>query len=107
MLLDPTSRWYVEVEEAGAVVGFDTPKCALTHTLDGHRGATVRLRSYYGQKQVTADEVRFAVGSDVLGPMGNDLIPIEPEHVEKFKRDHHPTAVLSLAELTAEIVKDL
>jgi hypothetical protein len=103
MVLDPASRWYTEVEEGGARLGFDTPKCGLRHLL-AHPGGKLYARGYYRQARLADDQLVFAIGSDILGPMGTDLVPVEPEFGPKFQTEHHASELLPRARLTAEIV---
>jgi hypothetical protein len=35
------------------------------------------------------DDVRFVTGSDVVGPMGPDLVPVAAESAARFARDHN------------------
>ena len=105
MNVDPSSRWYAQVEEGGRVQGFDTPKCALRYLLSKGRSGAIKLRSYYEQRPVTASDVVFAIGSDVLGPMGADLVPVEAAHAAKFKAEHHAAQVLPYDQLTLAIVE--
>ncbi len=38
-----------------------------------------------------ATSVRFVIGSDVIGAMGPDLVPVDPARVAKFEKDHGGT----------------
>lgn len=105
MVLDPTSRWYTELVEGGTSQGFDTPKCALRRRLSHAPSATLFARSYYRQQRVSGDAVVFAAGSDVLGPMGADLVPVEPEHADKFRAEHHAQQLLTLPQITLALVE--
>jgi len=104
MALDPASRWYAEVEARGQTLGFDTPKCALKHLLV-HPPGQLFVRSYYQQRRVEGAGVVFAAGSDILGPMGEDLIPVEPEHEQKFRAEHGAKHLYKLDQLTLSIVE--
>lgn len=100
MRLDPKSPWRAELTSAsGAVAQFDTPRCALR----AHRRAPSRLRviEYYSGEWRDATSVRFVEGSDVVGPMGAELVPVDPLRAESFARDHHATSVRRLEELEA------
>lgn len=51
--------------------------------------ANVYVTEYYTTKVMKANELFFVVGSDVLGPMGHELIPVYGETKAKiFKLDH-------------------
>jgi copper chaperone NosL len=48
------------------------------------------------------------IGSDILGPMGKELIPFEKEADAKaFMRDHRGKAILKFTEVTAATLKEL
>ncbi|MFO0662261.1 MAG: nitrous oxide reductase accessory protein NosL [Polyangiaceae bacterium] len=107
MVIDPTSRWLAEIREGDQVLArYDTPKCALFASRSGKQAGTVYLRGYYTQKVMALSDVVLATGSDVIGPMGADLIPIEPEHGTRFKNEHAARVVLKPNELTDDLVDD-
>lgn len=61
------------------------------------------VTSYYDRKPIRAREAFFVIGSDVLGPMGAELIPHPTrEAAEEFLRDHDGSAVLGYDEITRE-----
>ena len=108
MVLDPKSRWLVTMTLAdGSTEQFDTPKCAFFTLRSGERekGAKLVFKSYYGQKTVDEGALVFAKGSDVLGPMGEDLVPVEPELAQKFKVEHKAKEMLKAADVTKAIVE--
>jgi hypothetical protein len=107
MVLDASSRWYAEVEFQGQSSGFDTPKCALRHLLSKAPGGLLRVRSYYRQQRVPGTAVLFVVGSDVLGPMGADLVPVEPELEPKFRAEHRGERSYALDQLTLPLVESI
>ena len=39
-----------------------------------------------------------------MGPMGAEVVPIDPARAEKFAADHHATKIVTLDELTAAVV---
>lgn len=102
MKLDPSSPWRAELSEDGRARAFDTPRCALVAWDKGGRKGALSLQEFYDRAPRPASELRFVAGSDVLGPMGAELVPVAPDHVEKFRRDHGGAKVLALEALTAE-----
>lgn len=86
MLADVAPRWQAR---AGAEA-FDAPKCLFRWAAaEGAslEGATVT--DYYGGTPVEALEAFFVSGSDVLSPMGDDLVPLRSEaEMDRFVRDH-------------------
>jgi hypothetical protein len=96
MKIDPASPFVSEWGEKK----FDTPRCALSEWLAGGKQGTVRVQDYYDRvsRPVGAD-VRFVTGSDVVGPMGAELVPVDAARVAKFEKDHGGTRALALADI--------
>jgi len=66
------------------------------------------IRDYYTLKPVLAESAWYVVGSDVWGPMGNELIPFKTEAAAKnFLRDHKGKKILRFSEITKELVYKL
>ena len=109
MVLDPASRWHTEIKMAdGMILGFDTPKCAFTVARTrGIEPSRMTFRGYYTQKPFPGDALSFAVGSDVLGPMGDDLVPVEPELSDKFRKEHGARELHRAADVTRELAEGL
>lgn len=95
MKIDPTSPWNADVDAEH----FDTPRCALATWVEHGKHGTVRVQDYYDRTFHPADDVRFVVGSDVIGPMGPELVPVDPARVTKFEKDHGGTRALALADI--------
>ena len=106
MRIDPTSAWRAElIGEAGNVTAFDTPRCALTSWRSGTTPAkTIRVQEYYDRKTREGGELRFVVGGDVVGPMGPDLVPVDPSRSSKFIQDHGADRALKLDEITSQVL---
>lgn len=84
MLTDLAPSWTVVVDgEAGRE--FDTPKCALRSSVTPAR---LRFKEYYSGEAQAGAQLRFVIGSDVLGPMGEDLVPVDPETANQFVQEH-------------------
>lgn len=107
MRIDPASAWRTELVGADkSVTAFDTPRCALLSWRSGQTTATnVRVQDYYERKWLDGTEVRFLVGGDVVGPMGPDLVPVQPDRATKFIQDHHADRALRLDEVTLEVLQ--
>ena len=68
----------------------------------------VRVRDYYSQKWIDGRRASYVIGSDVLGPMGHELIPFaEPDHAESFLRDHKGGKILRFPDITRELIDSL
>ena len=63
------------------------------------------VTSYYDREAIRARDAQFVIGSDVLGPMGAELIPhASREEAEEFSRDHGGSAILGFDEVTREVL---
>jgi copper chaperone NosL len=106
MKIDPASAWRaVLVSTAGPLVQFDTPRCALLSWRTGKTAASaIRVQEFYDRTWKDGAELRFAFGSDVLGPMGPDVVPIDPARAAKFRADHGASDIVALAEITPSLL---
>lgn len=103
--------------EDGHAHYFDGAKDLFKYLLDlpkwapGHRAediALVRVTEYYGVTRIDAHEAWYVIGSDVLGPMGNEMIPLATrEDAEEFLQDHAGKAILRFSDLTLGLLGDL
>lgn len=109
MRIDPSSPWRAElVGSDGTVTEFDTPRCALSSWRSGQTAATeLRVQEYYERRTCGGSEVRFILGGDVLGPMGRDLVPVEPSRATKFIQDHGADRALKLDEVTMDVLRSI
>lgn len=68
----------------------------------------IGVTEYYGLSRIRAQDAWFVVGSDVLGPMGHELVPLASQaEAEEFMRDHQGKRVLRFEAVTPELVKRL
>ncbi|MEJ2580577.1 MAG: nitrous oxide reductase accessory protein NosL [Acidobacteriota bacterium] len=96
------------VFEDGSQVFFDGPKDFFRYALEpqkfkakGRKVAKLFVTDYYGVKFVDATTAYFVAGSDVMGPMGPELIPLRNrEEAETFARDHGGGEVLAFDDVT-------
>lgn len=77
----------------------------------GHTAADVKssfVTDYYGVKQVEARTAWFVQGSDVLGPMGHELVPFADERgAREFLADHRGRRLLRFTDVTPAVLKEL
>jgi len=103
MRVDPSSSWRSGATATdGATLAFDAPKCMIRFVRsDRGRGAREPwVTEYYSGERRAADTLFYVLGSDVRGPMGEDLVPIEGrERAERFRADHHGERVLAWSEI--------
>jgi nitrous oxide reductase accessory protein NosL len=109
MNVSATSRWRAGARaEDGATLAFDTPKCLFRYRDQRGPVRDAWVIEYYAQERRGVERLFYVLGSDVEGPMGRDLVPIEGrENAERFSRDHHGQRVLAYDEVTREVVGTL
>jgi nitrous oxide reductase accessory protein NosL len=96
---------------------FDGAKDLFTYLLDmprwapGHSAgdiATIAVTDYYALARIDARGAWYVVGSDTLGPMGHELIPLGTrEDAEGFLTDHAGRRILRFEDVTQELIRDL
>ena len=74
---------------------------------DAQQVRAVFVTDYYTLRPVDARPASFVLGSDVLGPMGRELIPFERrEDAEGFLADHRGERIVGFREI-ADVLPDL
>jgi nitrous oxide reductase accessory protein NosL len=96
---------------------FDGAKDLLRWWLDpgrytpGRTQADVEALSvtdYYDLRAVDARAAWFVLGSDVLGPMGRELVPFGSEaEAREFLADHHGRRVIRFGDVTPALLGEL
>lgn len=70
--------------------------------------AAIAVTEYYGLTRIDATRAYFVIGSDLLGPMGHELVPLASRaDAEEFMRDHGGRRILSYRQVTPAVVRDL
>ncbi len=110
MKIDAQSAWRAEVKRPdGKTDAYDTPRCAFGSVTKGDEpaGSVVRAQEFYDRTWQDSATLKFAIGSDVTGPMGADLVPLLPAHADKFAHDHTATKVVPGADVNASVLAEL
>lgn len=83
----------------------------LPHWAPGHRVEDIQaigVTEYYGLTRIDARSAWYVIGSDTLGPMGHELVPLATqEEAEEFVKDHAGKRILRFDEVNMELLKDL
>ncbi len=81
---------------------FDIPKWAPGRKAEDI--TAIAVTEYYGLARIPARDAWFVIGSDVLGPMGHELIPLASEaDAQEFLRDHGGQCILRFDDVTPEL----
>jgi copper chaperone NosL len=118
MLVAPYPNWIAAVVfKDGSHNFFDGPKDLFNFIFDLQKyrpGASltdieeVQVTEYYTVQRYDARDVFFVTGSDVLGPMGRELVPIAgDENLKTFIQDHGHEKVLRFDGITLSPVEPL
>ena len=101
----------------GSDVYFDGAKDLLKYLHDTKKYDSVRkpeeiraamVRDYYTLEWIDARKAWYVLGSDVYGPMGRELIPLERESdAREFLKDHRGMKIIRFSEVTTEVIKSL
>lgn len=111
MFVSPYPQWTAEIIfQDGAYAVFDGPKDMLkyyfnvakyNHGKTNRDIAGIYVTEYYTIKMMRARDVYFVKDSDVLGPMGDELVPVKGEReAGTFLRDHRGKKILKFEEIT-------
>jgi copper chaperone NosL len=66
------------------------------------------VMDYYGLLWIDARKAWYVMGSDVYGPMGRELIPLEKEAgAREFMDDHKGKKIIRFPDVTMEVIKGL
>lgn len=105
MFVAPYPQWIATLEmKDGRHFYFDGPKDLFICFFDLQKYlpgssyddvAGLFVTEYYTTRLLPAKEVYFITGSDVLGPMGVEMVPVAGrEAAETFRRDHAGTGLM-------------
>lgn len=84
----------------------DLPKWAPGHQAENI--ASIGVTEYYTVSLIDAHKAFYVIGSDVLGPMGHELIPLETqEDADEFLADHKGVKILRFDEVEGALMSKL
>ncbi|MBF0563629.1 MAG: nitrous oxide reductase accessory protein NosL [Nitrospirae bacterium] len=116
MLVHPYTQWSAQIIfKDGTYAFFDGPKDMFKYYLDipkYNKSKTsadisdIYVTEYYSTKVMKADGVTFVSGSDVMGPMGKELVAITNDKVKTFTSDHKGVKALKFSEVTDADIPD-
>lgn len=118
MFVAPYPAWVAQVAfEDGTGAFFDGSKDMFKYLLARDRYlpdkrqvqiAAIWVTDYYELEPIDARGALFVLGSDVLGPMGHELVPLATTAAaEEFKRDHGGARIVHFEEVTPELLSSL
>ena len=114
MLVAKYVNWIAVVEDkAGKALFFDGPKDMLKYVFDVAKyrfgrsasGITrIWVTEFYGLTRIDARKACYVAGSDVLGPMGHELVPLATRaEAEEFLKDHKGRRIYAFDEIPRDL----
>lgn len=101
----------------GVVRHFDGPKDMFKYLLTPSRYEPQRqvreikaivVTEYYGLRRIDARGAFFVIGSDVLGPMGHELVPLASHReAREFLKDHKGSEILTFNQVDTHVLNTL
>jgi copper chaperone NosL len=85
---------------------FNVPKYTPGKQPEGIKD--IYVTDYYEVELIPAKTAFYVIGSDVLGPMGHELLPFKnQESAREFLEDHKGKSILRFHEVTPALVESL
>lgn len=70
--------------------------------------AAIGVTDYYNVTRIDARSAWYVIGSDVLGPMGHELVPLATQaEAEEFLKDHQGKRMVRFGEVTPQLLEKL
>lgn len=70
--------------------------------------AAIYVTEYYNVTLINAYDAFFVIGSDVYGPMGRELIPLQTESdAREFMKDHNGKRIVKFEDVTRGFIDSL
>jgi nitrous oxide reductase accessory protein NosL len=102
--------WRGKIVTTAATKHFCSPRCLFINS-QAHRIAptdSIFVTDYYEQTLIDGRKAYYVTGSDVIGPMGHDLIPLASQQAaEDFMKEHKGQQLLTFDQINAETIRQL
>jgi len=102
-------KWASQIYYPKTHYSFDGVKDLMKYYFLNKDGISkILVTDYYSQKAIEARDSFFVVGSDVYGPMGDELIPFAKlEDAKTFSLDHKGKKILEFGEIDEIVIQKL
>ena len=115
MMVAKYPPWVTQVQSSdGKTVMFDGVKDMMAYYFEPEKygGAApiedVYVKDYYSLKYIDGKKAFYVMGSDVMGPMGHELIPFDSmDGAENFKKDHKGKMIMTFDKITLEMINTM
>jgi copper chaperone NosL len=111
-------KWVAQIIfQDGAYYFYDGAKDMFKHYFNpakytaGKTAVTIKniyVTDYYDVELIDGKAAFYVLGSDVLGPMGHELLPFkDKESAQEFLEDHQGKSIMTFKEVTPTIIESL
>jgi len=111
-------KWVAQIVfQDGTTYFYDGAKDMFKHIFDTHKYTpgqsadqikAIYVTDYYEVELIEAKPAYYVIGSDVLGPMGHELLPFkDQESAQEFLEDHKGKSILRFDEVTPALIESL
>jgi len=117
MMVAKYNPWIAQIHAAGEKPAFfDGVKDMMAYFFKpaayGGNGdmsiAEIWVKDYYSLDYIDGRNAFYVVGSDVMGPMGEELVPFSSRTAaENFSKDHKGKQLLKFDEIEAEMIMEM
>jgi nitrous oxide reductase accessory protein NosL len=109
MFVHKYPKWVAQIFYKDSRYSFDGVKDTMKYYFKHDKNISkILVTDYYSQKTIDAQHAYFVIGSDVYGPMGDELIPFKNKSEAKiFNADHKGIKVMKFDEIKEKEVNKL
>jgi len=109
MFVSKYPKWVAQIKEKDHSHYFDGVKDMMKWYFSKNKDLkNIFVTDYYTTNKIDAKTAFYVIGSNVYGPMGNELIPFNSkEKAKKFKRNHVAKKIIKFNQITLDLVKSL
>ncbi|HVN23230.1 MAG TPA: nitrous oxide reductase accessory protein NosL [Syntrophorhabdales bacterium] len=111
-------KWISKIEfKDGTNAIFDGPKDMFKYYLDVKKYnpqkrqadiTAISVKDYYSGESINAQNAFYIIWSDVLGPMGHQLVPFEKEaDAKKFLNEHKGKEIVRFKDVNMKLITSL
>ncbi|OJJ18694.1 hypothetical protein BKI52_24115 [marine bacterium AO1-C] len=105
-------KWKAKIVTETGNIWYCSPRCMFISILNKEKGPkgvkSIEVISYYDTKPIDAQTAFYVTGSDVLGPMGHDLVPLKDKAAaEDFKNEHKGQTIVTFKDVNMKIIQEL
>lgn len=109
MLVSKNPQWVAMIEADGEKFYFDGAKDLIKFYFKNNKKFNkIFVTDYYKLHKINAKDAFFVLGSNVYGPMGDELIPfVNEQDALTFAKDHYGKRVLKFDEIEFSMIERL